>query len=63
MKRLKLKRKYLVIVTIIITILSIKTIEIYIDRISFINKKIEQCDSSKNYTCSTYESRQYLLNK
>lgn len=63
MKRLKLKRKYLVIVTIIVTILSVKTIDLYINRVNFIKQKIEQCDTSKKSTCSIYESRQYLLNK
>lgn len=63
MKRLKLKRKYLVIVTIVVTILSMQMINIVDKKIDWINKKAEQCDLATGYTCSAYELRHYLLNK
>lgn len=62
-KRLKLKRKYLIIVMFIATILSIKTIKLTVYKINQNKKIAEQCDQSKGYTCSSYELRQYLINR
>lgn len=63
MKRLKLKRKYLIIVMLIATILSIKIIKVTICKINQNKKIAEQCDQTKGYTCSSYEIRQYLINR
>lgn len=62
-KRLKLKRKYLIIAILITTILSIKTIQITVYKINQNKKIAEQCDQWKGYTCSSYELRQYLINR
>lgn len=63
-KRLKLKRKYLIIAILITSILSIKTIQITVYKINQ-NKKIARTDADqwKGYTCSSYELRQYLINR
>ena len=62
-KRLKLKRKWLVVITIITTLLSIKMYNITINRVNTIKKEASKCDQSKGYTCSYYEIRQYLINR
>lgn len=65
-KKTRLKRKWLVIFTIIITLLSsniIKAIAKTIENNENEYKKIaNKCDQSKGYACSYYEIRQYLLN-
>lgn len=63
MKRLKLKRKWVVIITIILTLLSIEVIKTVATRIEQIKKIAEQCDISKGSTCSSYELRQYSINE
>lgn len=63
MKRLKLKRKWVVVITIITTLLSIKMYNMTIDRINTIKKEADKCDRSKGYTCSYYETRRYLINR
>lgn len=63
MRRLKLKRKWVVVITIITTLLSIKMYNITINRINTIKKEANKCDQAKGYTCSYYEIRQYLINK
>ena len=63
MKRLKLKRKWVVVITIIITLFSVKMYNITINRINTIKKEANKCDQSKGYTCSYYEIRQYLINR
>lgn len=62
-KRLKLKRKWVIIITIIITLFSIKMYNITINRINAIKKEASKCDQSKGYTCSYYETRQHLINR
>ena len=47
----------------IATILSIKTIKLTVYKINQNKKIAEQCDQSKGYTCSSYELRQYLINR
>lgn len=63
MKRLKLKRKWIIVITIITTLFSIKMYNITINRINAIKKEANKCDRSKGYTCSYYEARQYLINR
>ena len=60
-KRKRLKRKWLVIFTVIITLLSKTAIEITIHKIDYINKKAEQCDIEHGQTCSSYQLRHYIL--
>lgn len=58
---IKLKRKYLVILTIIITIFSLKLINFVNisiqERIEDIKKEIQACDSRKSRACTYYEIR------
>ena len=58
--RLRLKKEYLILITVVLTL----SIENLIIRPTFenINKKIEQCDTLKNHTCSIYELRDYFYN-
>ena len=63
MIKYRLKRKYLIIFTILITILSLQLAKIINIRITQIKKEIEQCDHLQKSQCSIYELRQYTLNK
>lgn len=58
--RLRLKRKYLVLFTIILTIITGLTIQLVVVRITQIKKEIETCDSENNKVCNLYELRTYL---
>lgn len=62
----RLKRKWLVIFTIILTLISsstIKSIVKAIEKNEIEYKKIAtECDQSKGYICSYYEIRQFQLN-
>lgn len=57
----RLKRKYLVIFTIILTMFSLKLINFVNitiqERIEDVNKKIQACDSRKSRACTYYEIR------
>lgn len=62
-KRLKLKRKWLIVITIVMTLCSLKLMNLFNNQIQDIKKIAEQCDISKGYTCSSYELRNYLINR
>ncbi len=62
MKRLKLKRKGLIIITVCITLLSGLFIQIVYNRITWINKKASECDIEHGYTCSLNDLQNYLRN-
>lgn len=57
----RLKRKYIVILTILLTLFSIKLINFVTltiqERIDIIQKKVAKCDQAKGYTCNYYEIR------
>ena len=58
--RLRLKREYLILITVVLTL----SIENLLIKPTFenINKKIEQCDKLNQHTCSMYELRDYFYN-
>ncbi len=63
MYRLKLKRKYLVIVTIILTLISVKTIDLIIKTSITENKKtIEECEQQFNHSCNSSELNYFYKN-
>ena len=62
-KRTRLKRKWLVVLTIAITFASVESIKLVTSRIDWIKKEVEQCDQQNQSTCSTYNIRHYLINK
>ena len=62
-KRLKLKRKWLVVITVIITLCSLELMNLFNNRIQDIKKVAEQCDTQEGYICSSYELQHYLINR
>lgn len=58
--RLRLKRKYLVLFTIILTIITGLTIQLVVVRVGQIKKEIAQCDEVENHTCTISEINSYL---
>lgn len=65
-KRVKrLKTKWVVIFTVICTLLSVwitkKAIEYIIDSLKEFEQKAEACDRAKGYTCSYYEVRNFII--
>ena len=58
-KRIKLKRKYVVILTILITLITYKSVELINNRIEYINKKAAECDTIQQHTCSYYEFKNF----
>lgn len=62
-KRLRLKRKWLIVVTVVMTICSLEIINLFNNRIQDIKKVAEQCDTRKGYICSSYELQHYLINR
>lgn len=63
MYRLKLKRKYLILFTILMTLLSIKTIDLIIKTSIEENKKtIEECKQLFNHSCNSSELNYYYKN-
>ena len=58
--RLRLKRKYLVLFTIILTIITGLTIQLVVVRCNQIKKEIETCDRENQKVCNLYEIRTYL---
>ncbi len=58
--RLRLKKEYLILITVVLTL----SIENLIIKPTFenINKKIEQCDEFMQHACSIYELRDYFYN-
>ena len=59
----RLKRKYLVILSVIITILAGLFIQLCIIRLNDIKKDVQECDAAMNHTCTYYEIRQYQINR
>ncbi len=62
-KRLRLKRKWLIVVTVVMTLCSLEIMNLFNNRIQDIKKVAEQCDSQKGYICSGYELQHYLINR
>lgn len=62
MKRLKLKRQPLIILTIIITLLSGLFIQAVYKRTQWINKKASECDRQHGYTCTLQDLQNYIKN-
>ena len=60
MRRSKLKRKWLVILTIILTVISLEFVDLIKYRINYIKKEVEQCDNLHQNTCSTYQINQHF---
>lgn len=58
--RLRLKRQYLVLFTILITIITCLSIQLVIVRVGQIKKEIAQCDAYQEHTCTISELNNYL---
>ena len=58
--RLRLKRQYLVLFTILITIITGLFVQLVVVRVNQIKKEIAQCDKSLNHTCTISEINSYL---
>jgi len=67
MKKLRLKRKYLIMITVLMTLLSIKGLNLFAEvvtsRVNEIKKVAQACDLDNHKTCSYYELRNYSNNK
>lgn len=58
--RLRLKRQYLVLFTILITIITGLFIQLVVVRVNQIKKEIETCDLDNQKVCNLSEIRTYL---
>lgn len=58
--RLRLKRQYLVLFTILLTIITGLTIQLVVVRCNQIKKEIEACDLENSKACNLYDLRTYL---
>lgn len=67
MKKLRLKRKYLIMITILMTLLSIKGLNLFAEvvtsRVNDIKKVVQECDTAKRSSCDYYQVRNYSNNK
>lgn len=59
----RLKRKYLVILSVIVTVLTGLFIQLCIIRLNDIKKDVQECDTAMNHPCTYYEIRQYQINR
>jgi len=63
LKRLRLKRKYMVIFTVLLTVLFGLFVQLCYSRLQDIKKDVQECDAAMNHTCTYYEIRQYQINR
>lgn len=61
MKAYRLKRPYLVIFTILVTITTCLFLQLMIVRAGEIKKGIQACDLENAQPCTPYEIRQYFI--
>lgn len=63
MVKLRLKRKYLIIFTILITLISVKTMDLLIKTtIESTEKAVEECEQQFGHTCNDSELNYYFKN-